>query len=158
MTTRSAVTLLAAAVLLAGAEGGGCRGDRDVPVRVVASDMQCGGEGEGVSARRLASAADLAAAMAGAPAGTADFAKEAVILVAAGRKSTAGHGIALAADKAPVKDEIAGVRVTRTSPASGTMNAQVVTSPCIVVALPLEGLGAVGVIEGDQPVAKVSLK
>jgi hypothetical protein len=145
-------------LLLAGAEGKGCRGDREVAVRVVASDLQCGGVAEGVSVRRLATPLMLTAAMGGAAGGTADFEKEVVVLISAGRKPTAGFGLALASDKAPVKDGAAGVRIRFTSPDAGMMAAQVVTSPCLVVALPGDGLDTVGVLEGDKPVARVTLR
>jgi hypothetical protein len=149
---------LAAAALLAGADDKGCKADREVPVRVVASGAMCGGGGAGVSARRITSAEDLAAAVQEAASPSADFAKEAVVLVSAGQKTTAGYGIALASERAPVKDGVAGLRVTLTSPAAGMMSAQVMTSPCLVLALPAEGLLAVGVVEGDRPVAKVALR
>jgi hypothetical protein len=149
--------MLVAAALLAGAEAKGCPADREVAVRVVASGVQCGGWGAGISARRLASAEEVGAATGSAPP-PADFAKEAVILVATGRKPTAGFGIALATEWAPVKGGVATIRVALASPAPGTMNAQVVTSPCIIVALPADGLDAVVVVEGERLVARVPLR
>ena len=158
MSRRAWVPAAAAVVLLAGADGKGCKADREVPVRLVASDLHCGGSATGVSVQRLASPEALASAMGGAAGGTADFGKEVVVIITAGQKPTAGYGLTLASDRAPVKDKAAGVRVTFTAPAPGMMAAQVMTSPCLVVALPGEGLELVGVLEGDKPVARVSLR
>jgi len=152
-----------AAVLLSGADGGGCRGDREVPVRALGNGLQCGGPGEGVSARRLGTVdevrAALAAGLGAQPAMPAlDLEKEVVVLVSAGQKPTAGYGIELAADKAPVKDGAAGVRVVLKAPADGAVSAQLMTSPCLVVALPAAGLTGVGVLDGDKVVAKLPLR
>ena len=158
MSRRALLPAAAAVALLAGADGKGCGADREVAVRLVASDLHCGGSAAGVSVRRLASPEALASALGGAAGGTADFGKEVVVLIASGQKPTAGYGLALASDRAPVKDKAAGVRVTFTAPDPGMMAAQVMTSPCLVVALPGEGLEMVGVLEGDKPVARVALK
>jgi PrcB C-terminal len=162
MSRRGVVPGVLAAVVLAGAGGGSC-GDREVAVRTVGAGLQCGGTAEGVSVRRLGSGEDVQAALAAglvaSPAAPAmDFAEDVVVLVSAGQKPTAGYAIELASDKAPVKDGAAGVRVRFKGPAEGMMNAQVVTSPCLVVALPAKGLTGVGVLDGDKVVAKLSLK
>jgi hypothetical protein len=150
------------ALLLLGAKGGGCHGDREVEVTVVRGGAQCGGEGEGPSARRLASAGDLAAAFAselGGEAPALDFAKDAVVLVAAGRKPTAGFGVELAAPKAPAKGGVAALQIRLTRPDPAALVAQVVTSPCLVVRLPREGLTEIQIVDAERKViASVGLR
>lgn len=154
--------LFALSLPLLGAEGGGCSGDREVPVTVVRGGAQCGGAAEGPSVRRLASAAELAGAFAGElggpPPPVLDFREAAVLLVASGRRPTAGHAVELAAPKAPVKGGVALVQVTLRAPEPGAITAQVVTSPCLVVALPAAGLAEVKVADGTRAIGAVPLK
>jgi hypothetical protein len=148
-----------AAVVLLGAKGR-CGADREVPVEVVVAASQCGGEGEGVTVRRLASDQELRGeARAGdeirgsarqqledpAP----DFEREAVLLVSMGQQRSAGYAVELARPVALVKDEVAGLQVNLRRPAPGAMTAQVLTSPCLVVKLPREGLAEVRVVDVD---------
>lgn len=147
------VTVLALPLL--GAEGGGCSPDRQVPVTVVRGGAQCGGDAAGPAVRRLGSAAELAAAFAAEVGGAvpaADFEGSAVLLVASGQRPTAGHAVELLAAKAPVKDGVALVQVALRAPPAGALTAQVVTSPCLVVALPRAGLAEVKVAEGERAV------
>jgi hypothetical protein len=117
-----------------------------------------------VSARRLRTAEEMAAVFppvlgARPPDGVgANFDTEAVLVIATGEKPTAGWGIALAASKAPVKDGVAGVSVTVSGPPAGALTAQVLTRPCIVVALPAKGLERVAVLEGKAALATVPLE
>jgi hypothetical protein len=159
-----------AALLLSGAEGGGCKADREVPVEVVRAAPACGGEREGVSVRRLASAEELRAALpletrlggsegAGSEAAAPDFSREVVLLVAMGQQRTAGYAIELARPVALVKGSVAGLQVILRSPEPGSVTAQVLTSPCLVVKLAKEGLDEVKVAGEDRKVlAEVKLK
>jgi hypothetical protein len=165
--SRAGAVLLALAVALAGAEGGSCRADREVDVRLVRASERCGPlpeSGAAVSARRLGSAEELASVFPpelGAPSpqpALADFDAEVVVVIATGEKPTAGWALALAAPKAQVKDGVAGVSVAVAGPAAGAITAQVLTRPCLVVALPAKGLGAVAVLEGQRAVATVPLR
>jgi protease stability complex PrcB-like protein len=143
------------ALPLLGAEGGACSPDREVPVTVLRGGAQCGGAAAGPSVRRLGSAEELTAAFAGELGGAApavDFEAVAVLLVAAGQRPTAGHAVELAAPRAAVKDGVALVQVALRAPGPGAMTAQVVTSPCLVVALPRAGLGEVRVADGARAV------
>lgn len=143
------------ALPLLGAEGGGCSPDRQVPVTVVRAGAQCGGAAEGPSVRRLVSVADLAEAFAsglGAAPIVVDFEASVVLLVASGQRPTAGHAVELASPTAPAKGKMALVQVRIATPAPGAMAAQVVTSPCLVVALPKAGLAEVKVAEGERAV------
>lgn len=167
MNARGVVPGILAVLVLAGANNGSCRPDREIAVRALGSGLHCGGPGEGVSLRRLASADELESALSGGLSGKlgvepkapeVDFARELVVLVSAGQKPTAGYGVELASPKAPVKDGAAGVRVLLRAPAKGMLSAQMMTSPCLVVALPSEGLKGVGVLDGDEVAAKLALE
>jgi hypothetical protein len=147
-----------AAVVLLGAKGR-CGTDREVPVEVVVAASQCGGDGEGVTVRRLASDQELRGeARADEIRGSArqqlegpapDFERDAVLLVSMGQQRSAGYAVELARPVALVKDEVAGLQVNLRRPAPGAMTAQVLTSPCLVVKLPREGLAEVRVADGD---------
>jgi len=139
------------ALPLLGAEGGGCNPDRELPVTVLRGGPQCGGSGTAPSVRRLGSAAELAALfsteLGGAPLPAVDWAQTAVLVVAGGQRPTAGHAVELAAPRAPAKGAVALVQVTLRAPPAGALAAQVMTSPCLVVALPAAGLTEVKVAE-----------
>jgi hypothetical protein len=150
----------AAVALLGGAEGGGCKADREVPVEVVRGGAQCGGEGEGISARVIRSEEELRrafpAVLGGEPgardAAAPDFTRELVLLVSAGRRPTAGHALELARPTAPVKGKIAAIQVKLSAPERGAMTAQVTTSPCLVVKLPGEGIAEVKVADQEEKI------
>lgn len=148
MTRRRAGLLALVALPLLGAEGKGCAADREVPVTVIRGGARCGAEAPTV--RRLATPEALAAALPagiGEAAPAADFEGAAVLLVAVGQRPTAGYEVELAAPRAPVKDGVALVRVAVRAPPPGAMVAQVLTNPCLVVALPRAGLGEVKVAD-----------
>jgi hypothetical protein len=144
----------AAPALLAAVLAAGCAHAREVRPEVVRSGVQCGGDAEGTSARWIGSEAALREALAaegrlGAPAAAPaiDFGREGVVLFAMGRRPTAGYAIALAEPVARVKDGVATIVVRLDRPAPGAMLAQVVTSPCLAVRLPREGLREVRVVD-----------
>ena len=161
-----AAGLGAVAVSLLGGAEGGCRADREVPVQVVRAGAQCGGEGEGISARVIHSAEELRAAFPallgvepGQETAEPDLARELVLLVSAGRRPTAGHAVELARPTAPVKGNVAAVQVRLRAPAPEAMTAQVVTSPCLVVKLLREGITEVKVAdEQKKVVASVAVR
>jgi hypothetical protein len=150
------------ALLLAGAGPGGCSTVPEVAVRILGGGPQCGGAGPGISARRLVSSAEVAEALLRA-AGAApvlppvNWGTEAVVLVSAGQRPGAGYAVELASQKAPVKEGEAAVRVSLSSPPAGATGAQLMTNPCLVVAMPREGLHAVAVLDGGRVIATVKL-
>jgi len=149
-------------LLLSGAGPGGCSAGREVAVRTLGGGLQCGGASAGTSARRLVSSAELAEALSrglgAAPIlPPVNWGTEAVVLVSAGQRSSAGYGVELVSQKAPVREGAAAVRVALSSPPAGAMTAQVMTSPCLVVAMPRQGLLAVAVLDGERPIATVKL-
>lgn len=161
MSRRAAVAGGLGLLLLGGAGPSGCPGEREVTVRSLGAGAQCGGEGPQV--RRVASAAELARILSpglgpARPAPAVDWTREAVLLVGMGQRPTAGHGVELAAAAGQVKEGVAAVRVAFRSPAADAMTAQVITSPCLVVALPREGLRGVAVLEGERLVGTAGLE
>lgn len=170
MSPRSVALGALALLVLTGAEGGGCKADREVPVEVVLSSPHCGGQGEGLSVGRLRSVEELRArapleTTLGGPAEAAaeppalDLEREAVLVVRMGQRPTAGYAIELARPVALVKGKVAAVQIALRSPAPGAMTAQVVTSPCLVVKLPKEGIDEVKVADGELNVlAEVKLR
>lgn len=157
----------AALALLGGAEAGGCKADREVPVEVVRAGAQCGGEGEGISARVIRSEEELRRAFpavlgvepGAGDAAAPDFSRELVLLVSAGRRPTAGHALTLARPTAPVKGRVAAIQVKVSAPGRGAMTAQVTTSPCLVVKLLGEGIAEVKVADQEEEiVASVEIR
>lgn len=149
-------------VLLAGAGWGGCVGQVEVAVRALGGGPLCGGAGGGTSARRLVSSAELGEALArglgAAPVlPPVNWGTEAVVLVSIGQRTSAGYGVELASPRAQVKEGAAAVRVAFSSPPPGATEGQVLTSPCLVVAMPRDGLLAVAVLDGERVAATVKL-
>jgi hypothetical protein len=163
MTRAAAIGAATLALLLVAAgdgEGGGCRGTRDVEVTVVRSGPQCGGDATEPSARLLRTRAELDAAFRseiGAEMPPVDLERDAVVLVSAGRRPTAGHAVQLASPKAAARGKVGALRVQITRPDPTALVAQVVTSPCLVVRLAREGLSEVKVLEGESLLATVTL-
>lgn len=155
MKRRSVVAALALAAA--------CAHARPLPATVVRSGMQCGGAAEGVSARWLGTESALREALVlEAPLGVApaapavDFSRSGVILVAMGQRPTAGYAISLAEPRAEVRDGVATLVVTLEEPAPDAMLAQVITSPCLLVSLPREGLREVRVVDAAGAVRAVA--
>lgn len=69
------------------------------------------------------------------PAPAVDFSREGVVLVGMGQRPSAGYGLSLAGD-VTVQDGVLAVRVDWREPAPGHLQAQVVTSPCLLLKVP----------------------
>lgn len=154
---RYRVVALAASALFA-ASGCAPEGARQATVdaRALYADTQCQGL-ETPGARWLKSAADLAR-LHGALSGgggrrvalpEVDFDKEAVLVLAMGSRPTAGYGLALA-ERSAVRDaDGLEVRVDWREPAPGSMQAQVITYPCLLIAVPGDGYAQVRVVDAQ---------
>lgn len=133
-----------------------------VPVTVLRAGAQCGGAAEGTSARWLPTEAALHQALAaeGSPDVQAppvvDFTRSEVILVAMGRRATAGYGISLAEAGAIMRDGVATLVVKLDEPPPGAVLAQVTTSPCLLLSLPRAGLREVRVLDPRGTVLAVA--
>lgn len=66
-----------------------------------------------------------------------DFGQEHLLLVAAGRKSTGGHGVAL--QESSMRNGVLELTVEVRSPSADQMVTQALTSPCAVLAVTAEG-------------------
>ncbi len=78
-----------------------------------------------------------------------DFAASGVLLVGQGQRPTSGHGVELATPLARVEGRTAVVRVVLRAPATGAITAQVVTSPCLAVRVPRQGLEEVRAVDQE---------
>jgi len=62
-----------------------------------------------------------------------NFAENRALLIALGDKSSAGYGIKLTGDRAEIHDSKLMLPVEIITPEKGQMQAQVITSPCMIV-------------------------
>lgn len=69
------------------------------------------------------------------PAPAVDFSREGVLLIAMGQRPSSGYGLSLAGD-ATVRDGVLTVPVDWREPPPGFLQAQVVTSPCLLLKVP----------------------
>lgn len=66
-----------------------------------------------------------------------DFSQYAGLLVAMGRKNTGGYGLELIDNKAGVSDDVLQLAVQWREPAPGMIVTQALTSPCLLLKVPL---------------------
>lgn len=76
-----------------------------------------------------------------------DFSREGVLLVAMGTRPSAGYGLSLAGASATVRDGVLSVRVDWREPPPGYRQAQVVTSPCLVLKVPAVPFARITVLD-----------
>jgi hypothetical protein len=137
LTSTVLVTLLASCA--AQAPGG-----VSAPAHTVFADARCGGQAAGI--RRLSDLAqwnelrrrvtrNYLVTPAQGPA-VPDFAREAVFVIDMGQRATLGYAIQLASNVATVRDTHIEFRVDWQEPAPDMLQAQMLTSPCIVVSVP----------------------
>ena len=157
------IALTAALATLACASSGSGRGSGNGPparaaaksvyVRILKVSPQCGGAAgvTWIGSRETYEAAmrDIGRELLGkaeAPPAV-DFAKQGAVRVAMGPRPTAGYAVALA-EPAFTREGSTGVlRVTWSEPPKDSMNAQVLTSPCLVVAVPRDELREIRVVD-----------
>ncbi|HYG66627.1 MAG TPA: protease complex subunit PrcB family protein, partial [Anaeromyxobacteraceae bacterium] len=148
---------------LAGAEGG-CEGVREVPVSVARAASQCPLPGEEPSVVLVTDAEGWRTAFPPLPGAVAseapaDFGREVVVVIGMGRRPTGGYAVELARPAAAVKDGIAAIQVAFRSPPPDAMTTQALTSPCLAVRLPREGVREVRIAdERSRPVASAPLR
>lgn len=78
-----------------------------------------------------------------------EFDRHRVVLVALGEQPSAGYGLALQRDTLDVQGDRAVLRIAVTRPAADSMQAQVVTSPCMLVAVERDGYAALEIIDSE---------
>lgn len=129
-------------------------GDATVSIATLASQGQCGAQNR-PTVRWIADAGewrDLHARinsqwMNPPPPPTVDFPREGVLLIAMGQRSSAGYGLTLADKVAVVRDGVLTVRVDWREPLPDRLRAQVMTSPCLLVAVPDAGFTRIEVVD-----------
>lgn len=113
-----------------------------VEVAIVRASPQCGGEHSAPSARWLGTEGAFRAAMGAGgafgaePEPPVDFKREGVLAVYMGQRPTAGFSLALADPKVAIAGGVGTVVIDFREPAPGLMQAQVLTSPCLLVRFP----------------------
>lgn len=148
---------LAAAGCMAGKNG--LAGEGPLPVTVLNTGRQCAASGEGWRAVWIASSEALrewsaecrANVIQTAPVDVpeVDFSRFAVLAVEMGRQSSAGYGFDADGVKGHVAGRTATVAVESYRPGPGAMTAQVITSPWILIQLPLGRYDAIRVVDKD---------
>lgn len=81
------------------------------------------------------------------PAPAVDFSREGVLVLAMGSRSTAGYALSLAEESAVVRDGVLTVRVDWREPPPGALLAQVMTSPCLLVKVPMASFSRIRVVD-----------
>jgi hypothetical protein len=127
-------------------------GPSSVTATVVRTSTQCGGEASGPSARWIGTAGAFHAAMGaggtfGSEMGTPDFRKEGVLALFMGQRPTAGYGLALHDPTVAIANRVATVVVRVEEPQPGAMVAQVLTSPCLLIRMPRQGIQQIRVVD-----------
>ncbi len=76
-----------------------------------------------------------------------DFSSQRVVLVYMGQRPTAGYGLHLVNDKFRTYKQTAEVTLEWTKPGKGMMTAQVITNPCVVLAIPKNGYERLQIVD-----------
>lgn len=76
-----------------------------------------------------------------------DFAHYGAVAVFMGRKPSAGYGLSLADPTVSMENNAAELRLKFETPAPGSLTAQMITSPCILVRLPKAGYSTVRIVD-----------
>lgn len=128
----------------------------DAKVKVLGSSSQCGHSERGLSARWLGddnSLREAAASLADNQMGdvskrlAASGSGAAALMVYQGQQSSGGYSLELASDMLSIDDGTASVSVKVNRPASGSMTASVMTSPCLLLSLPAGDYDTVQVLD-----------
>ncbi|KAF0190674.1 MAG: hypothetical protein FD165_2462 [Gammaproteobacteria bacterium] len=88
-----------------------------------------------------------------------DFGRSGVLLVEMGRRPTGGYRLGLVENSLAVRDGIAQLSVDWQEPGDDDVVTQVVTSPCLLLALPHAGYHEIVVVDQhEQPRARLPLR
>lgn len=148
---------ISAAVLLTACSATGGAGGA-LQVRQITQSAYCGLTGPGVSQARASAEREALLDVVGQNIATGvirqvNLDQEALVIVTLGQKPTAGYSVGL--ESASRENKTLKLVMTVTEPAPGMMVAQVITSPCVVLAVADEGwqrLEISGLTE--QPIVK----
>lgn len=139
--------------------GDGLADNATLPVTVLSAPEWCGGN-SGPSVRWITHEDDWRnlygrlnrLRMNPPPPPAVGFPDEGVLLVSLGQKASAGYGLDLAERTARVRDGVLTVWVEPRQPASGYRQAQVVTSPCLLLTLPNAVFTRIEIVDSDGQV------
>jgi len=79
-----------------------------------------------------------------------DFITSGVLLLNMGKKPTGGYQLKLPDQTLAIKDDAVVLQVQWIEPSPGAMLTQVLTSPCLLVRMPLAGYGRIKVVDQDN--------
>jgi len=139
---RSLITSTALLLLAACSATGGPSPGEGVMVRQITQSAYCGLTGPGVAFVRSESEREALLDVSGQNMATdvvrkVDLGREALVMVTLGQKPTAGYSVGLQSALAQGKSLVLDMRVSE--PAPDMMVAQVITSPCVVLAVEPRG-------------------
>jgi hypothetical protein len=98
----------------------------------------------------LAAYADLDKHRLGAPPAAGpeiDFERYGAVAVYMGRKPTAGYALSIDDRQLSIRHKTAELRLAFETPAPGSLTAQVLTSPCVLIGLPRAGYTALRIVD-----------
>lgn len=87
--------------------------------------------------------------MAPPPPAAVDFSREGIVLIAMGRQTTGGYGLSLTGAPALARDGVLTIPVDWREPPPGYAQAQVMTSPCLLVKVPKGAFSQIRVVDQD---------
>jgi hypothetical protein len=132
-----------------------------IPVRILYQDALCGGNRPTPSVTLVAGSDQLKrifieskGRMLGPspPTPAVDFDAEHVVDIQMGQKPTGGYGIELAEPHATLNDGEALIRLRWIEPAPGAIVTQILTSPCLIIALPKGAYGKIAITDENGKV------
>lgn len=87
-----------------------------------------------------------------------DFSREGVLVIEMGRRPSAGYGVDLASSPGKFRNATLWLSLFWREPAPGSMQAQVLTSPCVIVRIPKGTFRSIQLVDqAGLPRGKVSL-
>ena len=76
-----------------------------------------------------------------------DFSRSGVLLIGMGQRPTAGYSLSLAEDSPQLKGDTLEIRVDWQEPIPGRLQAQVITTPCLLLKIPTVAFRQVRIID-----------
>ena len=142
-------------LLLFSCGGSNANKDNQIPVRQLATTVQCGGVQTQARVIALQTKQQMNEFI-NTPADV-DFARERVLMIAMGQQRTGGYGLRLASTEARINQGVMDIAVDWRQPSPGSMLIQVITSPCILISLPQAKINAIRIID-QHKMQKLELK
>lgn len=132
-----------------------------LPVKALYKSLQCGRSDSSPSVEVISNAEQmeqiyrkLGQVLGGQPIElpAISYGKEVAMLVEMGQRPTAGYGLVLDGSTATLRGGIAEVHVIWLEPSEGAVVAQLITSPCLLIALPRDSYESVRIVDQDEQV------